>query len=302
MGRVARGQAQDLIAGGQAPVRARDLAALLGANAALAIGPWFVRMTEVGPVASAFWRMSLAVPVLFLLAWRFGGVVRIDRKHFGWLIFAGLFFAADLAAWHLGLLQTKLANATLLGNTASLLFPLWGFLVARMWPSRMQGAALILAMTGAGLLMGRSYQLSADHLVGDLLCLAAGILYTFYLVGIERARGTLPQWSVLALSTAASAPPLLIAAIAFGERILPDDWTPLIALAFLSQIVGQGLLVLTLGRLSPMLIGLAFLTQPFLAALIGWFVYAERLAAADWIGAVLIGFALVLVRSKNAKS
>lgn len=293
---MARGQAQDLIEGGQARVRARDLAALLGANAALALGPWFVRMTEVGPVASAFWRMSLALPALFILAWRFGGGVTVERRHFGWLVFAGLFFAADLAAWHLGILQTKLANATLLGNTASLLFPLWGFLVARAWPSRVQGVALILAMTGAGLLVGRSYQLSADHFVGDLLCLAAGVFYTFYLVGIERARGSLPQWSVLALSTAASAVPLLIAALAFGERILPDDWTPLIALAFLSQIVGQGLLVLTLGRLSPLLIGLAFLTQPFIAALIGWFAYGERLATADWIGAVLIGLSLVLIR------
>ncbi len=283
-------------------MRGRDLAALLGANLALALGPWFVRMTEVGPVSSAFWRMSLALPVLFILAWRFGGGVRIDRNHLGWLAFAGLFFAADLAAWHLGILATKLANATLLGNTASLLFPLWGFLVARAWPSRMQGAALVLALTGAGLLMGRSYQLSADHFVGDLLCLAAGVFYTFYLVGIERARGSLPQWSVLALSTAASALPLLIAALAFGERIWPSDWTPLIALAFMSQIVGQGLLVLSLGRLSPLLIGVAFLTQPFIAALIGWFAYAERLTPGDWIGAVLIGLALVLVRQPAAKS
>lgn len=293
---MARGQAQDLIGEGQAPVRARDLAALLGANLALALGPWFVRMTEVGPVASAFWRMSLALPVLFILAWRFGGGVTVNRRHFGWLAFAGLFFAADLASWHLGILATKLANATLFGNAASLLFPLWGFLVARTWPSRLQGGALVLAMTGAGLLMGRSYQLSADHLVGDLLCLAAGVFYTFYLVGIERARGSLPQWSVLALSTAASAVPLLIAAIAFSERILPDDWTPLIALAVLSQIVGQGLLVLTLGRLSPLLIGLAFLTQPFIAALIGWLAYDERLATADWIGASLVALALVLIR------
>lgn len=293
---MARGQAQDLVDPAQAPVRARDLLILLGANLALAVGPWFVRMTDVGPVSSAFWRMTLALPVLFALAWRFGGGVRVGRGHLGWLAFAGLFFAADLASWHFGILATKLANATLLGNTASLLFPLWGFLVARMWPSRMQGAALILAMTGAGLLMGRSYQLSAEHLVGDLLCLAAGIFYTFYLVGIERARGSLPQWSVLALSTAASAVPLLIAALAFGERIWPSDWTPLIGLALMSQIIGQGLLVLSLGRLSPLLIGLAFLTQPFIAALIGWFAYDERLATADWIGAVLIAAALVLVR------
>jgi drug/metabolite transporter (DMT)-like permease len=302
MGPMARGQAQDLVGAQQAPVRTRDLLALLGANAALAVGPWFVRMTEVGPVSSAFWRMSLALPVLFILAWRFGGGIRVERRHLGWLAFAGLFFAVDIASWHFGILATKLANATLLGNAASLLFPIWGFLVLRAWPSRMQGVALVLAMAGAALLMGRSYQLSTQYFVGDLLCLTAGICYTVYLVGIDRVRGTVPPWSVLVFSTGASAIPLLIAAIAFGERIWPSNWMPLIGIAFMSQIVGQGLLVLVLGRLSPMLIGLAFLTQPFIAALIGWYAYDERLATADWIGAALVALALVLVRQPGGVS
>ena len=42
--------------------------ALLIANVALAFGPWFVRATEVGPVAAGFWRLTLAVPFLVLLA------------------------------------------------------------------------------------------------------------------------------------------------------------------------------------------------------------------------------------------
>ncbi len=275
----------------------RDLAALLGANGALALGPWLVRMTDVGPVASAFWRMGLALPLLFLFARLFGGGgVRLGRRHLGWLLLAGLFFAADLASWHAGILQTKLANATLLGNAASLFFPVYGFLALKRWPSRLQALALLLALAGGALLMGRSYELSPRNLHGDLLALAAGIFYTFYLIGIERARGSLPQWSVLALSTAASAVPLLIAALMLGERLLPSSWTPLIALAFMSQIVGQGLLVMSLGRLSPLLIGLAFLTQPIISAVIGWLAYGEVLAPVDWLGAILVGLALILVR------
>lgn len=290
------GQAQELMAPHQAGLRARDVAALLGANVALALGPWFVRMSETGPVASAFWRMALALPVLFILTRRFEGGTRLSGSQRGWLLFAGLFFAADLASWHLGILQTKLANATLLGNTASLLYPIYGFIAISRWPARTQTMALVIAMLGGALLMGRSYDLSRANFIGDLLCLAAGIFYTFYLVAIERVRGNLPPWSVLFWSTIASAVPLLIAAVAMQERIVPDDWTPLILLAVGSQIVGQGLLVLSLGRVPSLVVGLTFLTQPFIAAVLGWMAYGETLGPLDWAGAALIALALVLVR------
>src|SRR4051812_49463943 len=89
--------------------------------------------------------------------------------------FAAFFFAADLGAWHAGIHMTKLGNATLFGNTSSLIFALWGLWVARRRPSLTQAAALLLAAIGAALLMGSSAELSARNLTGDLLALFAGI-------------------------------------------------------------------------------------------------------------------------------
>jgi hypothetical protein len=43
-------------------------AALIVGNIALAFGPWFVRLTDVGPVAAGFWRITLATPLLLALA------------------------------------------------------------------------------------------------------------------------------------------------------------------------------------------------------------------------------------------
>lgn len=208
----------------------------------------------------------------------------------------GLFFAADLGAWHLGILKTKLANATLLGNTASLLFPLYGFAIARALPSRAQALALLLALAGGILLLGRSYELSPRNLVGDLLCLLAGVLYTFYLVAIDRARVAMQPWPVLALSTIAGILPLFLFALLLGEAIWPERWTPLIGLSLCSQLIGQGLLVYAMGHVRPLVTGLAFLTQPVIAAAIGFALYGEALAVADWIGAALIAAAMVLVR------
>ncbi|MBY0520250.1 MAG: DMT family transporter [Sphingomonas sp.] len=272
-------------------------AALIVANVALAFGPWFVRLAETGPVASAFWRVGLAAPVLVAAAaatgWRPAG---LSRALWLTVLVAGVSFAADLASWHVGILRTTLANATLFGNSATLIFPIYGFIAARMLPSRSQAVALVLAGVGGALLMGQSYTLDPRNLVGDLLCLLAGILYTAYFILMARARETMPPLPTLALSTMASVLPLLLFAIALGERIVPTHWGPLVGLAIASQIVGQGLMIYALGRLSPLVVGIGLLMQPVVAGAIGWIVYDERLGFADFIGAALVAAALVLVR------
>lgn len=272
-------------------------AALMVGNVALAFGPWFVRLTDVGPVAAAFWRISLATPVLLVLAAATGGRLLSSVRGLGWiLIGSGVLFAGDLAAWHLGIHHTKLANATLFGNAATFVFPLYGFLVARAWPTRTQGLALALAAIGAALLMGRSYQLAPQNFIGDLLCLLAGLLYAGYFILMSRARQTMAPLPALGFSSAAAILPLLVAALVLGEKIMPANWTPLISLALLSQVLGQGLMIYALGRLSPLIIGLALLTQPIVAALVGWLYYGETLGVADFVGAALVAIALVLVR------
>ena len=104
------------------------LAALIGrASDAGAVGiacaPIFVPLSELGPTATAFWR--LALPVLWLWAEignrREAGesAHRISghRTLLG-LTLAGLFFAGDLALWHWSIGFTSVANSTLLVNLA----------------------------------------------------------------------------------------------------------------------------------------------------------------------------------------
>ena len=278
------------------------LAALLVASALLALGAMFVRMADTGPIASAFWRMALAVPLLAVMA-RFGpkSSGRMTPALILIIAASGVLFAADLASWHIGIMHTKVANATLFGNSASFIFPIYGFVVARAWPARRQVIALVMAAAGTGLLMGRSAELSPDHLLGDLLSLLAGVFYAAYFVAIARARETLAPLPLLTASTLASAIPLLILANVMGEQVMPTHWTPLIALALCSQVFGQGLMVYALGRMSPLVIGLSLLTQPIIAALTGWLMFNETLGAPDMAGAALVALALVLVRQPAPK-
>lgn len=266
-------------------------------NLALAFGPVFVRHADVGPVAAGFWRIALAIPFLLVLCpLARQPITRIDRRLLTLVALGGVCFAADLASWHVGILRTTLANATLFGNAAVLFFPIYGFLVARAWPAPAQRWALLMALVGAALLMGRSASLSHQQLVGDLFCLLAGLLYTGYFIVMARARAQLAPLPVLAISTIASAPPLLLTAWALGERIVPGDWTPLIGLALASQVLGQGLMTYALGRLSPLVIGVGLLIQPIVAASAGWGWYGEIPGPLDFTGALLVAVALVLVR------
>ena len=271
--------------------------ALLLGNVALAFGPWMVRLADVGPDAAGFWRLALALPFLFVVA-------RVAKQPPHWpsralivtIVVAAIFYSLDLASWNAGIRMTKLGNATLFGNTGSFVFAAYGLWLAHRRPSGKQFGAMTLAVAGAALLMSGSYELSPKNFTGDLLTLVAGLLYGGYLIFVERGRTSLQPMPLLILATCFSIPILLAISVGLGERVWPHNWTPLLIFALSSQVIGQGLLVYSIGTLPPLVVGLALLTQPAISAAIGWIAYRETLSVRDAVGALAIAAALVLVR------
>jgi drug/metabolite transporter (DMT)-like permease len=276
----------------------RHFLALLAANAALALGPWWVRMADSGPVSAGFWRCFLPLPLLFAFA-RFSGqpVSGFPRRTLLIVLAAGLYFGVDIASWHIGIGMTRLGNATLFGNSGSILLVAWGLFALRRMPHRNEWLAFAAAIAGSAILLGRSLEIDRTTLIGDLLCLLAGFLYTFYILIAQRARETLGGWSLLFWSSLAGLPVLAGFAAVLGEPFWPDNWGPVVALAFTSQLIGQGLLVFALRHFSPLVVGLALLTQPAMAVAAGWLVFSERLGPADFAGMALVAAGLVLARS-----
>ena len=280
-----------------ARVRLLPLASLLLGNAALAMGPWFVRFADSGPVSAGFWRVMLALPVLALLA-------RANRQPLGGMprgvvlavLAGGVLFALDIASWHIGIGFTRLANAAVFGNAGSVILMVWGFIAWRRLPRGREWPALAAALTGAAILMGRSFEISSTTLLGDLLCLLAGLLYAGYLLILQDARKALGSWSLLTWSCCGSVPVLLAIALARGEPVWPTDWTPIIGLFISSQLIGQGCLVYALRHFPPLVIGIALLTQPAVAAIAGWISFGEMLTVVDLLGVALVGSALVLAK------
>ena len=275
------------------------LAALLGGNVALAIGPWFVRVADTGPVAAGFWRLFLALPFMVLLArtngQRLGGM---GARTLALVALGAVTFALDLASWHIGIEMTRIGNATLFGNAGSIVLLFWGFIIHRLLPGRLEWLAIVFALGGAAILMGRSLEISNATLIGDLFSVAAGLLYAVYLLTLQGARGKFGSWSLLVWVSLFGAPVLLVIALALGEPVWPQAWGPVIGLFVVSQLVGQGLMVFSLKYFPPLVVGLALLTQPVVASLYGWLAFGEVLSPLDIAGMVLVGAALAVARAK----
>lgn len=275
------------------------LVALFGGNVALAIGPWFVRIADTGPVAAGFWRLFLALPFLVVLA-------RANRqpltgmpvKTLALVALGAVTFALDLASWHIGIGMTRLGNATLFGNAGSIVLLFWGFIIHRVAPGKLEWLAIVFACAGAAILMGRSLEISDETLMGDLFSVTAGLLYAVYLLTLQGARGSFGSWSLLVWVSLFGAPVLLAIALALGEPVWPQAWGPVVGLVVLSQLIGQGLMVFALKYFPPLVVGLALLTQPAVASIYGWLAFGEVLSGMDIVGMLLVGAALAVARAK----
>jgi drug/metabolite transporter (DMT)-like permease len=276
----------------------RHVAALIGANIALALGPWSVRLADCGPISTGFWRMILPVPLLFGLAIaNRQRVLGFAPRTYVAIAIAGLAFAADLASWHIGIGLTRLGNVTLLGNAGSFVIMIWGIVALRRLPGRGEVLSIAAVTVGSAIMLGRSIEIGASTIEGDLYCILAGLLYSIYIITLQKARATLGSWALLAWASLLGAPLLLIAGPLHGEPFWPTRWWPLFTLALGSQVIGQGLLVYALRHFSPLVIGISLLTQPVVAVVVGWFVFGETLSPLDFFGMALVGAALVMARA-----
>ena len=150
------------------------MGALFGGAVGIAFAPIFVRLSEVGLSATAFWRLALALPPLWLWmtieGWGTGTRHQPScMSDYRRLVVVGLFFAFDLAVWHWSIRFTSVANATLLANFA----PIFVTLGAWLWFGQRSRQTFILgmatALVGATILVGINLRLSVQHLLGDVL-------------------------------------------------------------------------------------------------------------------------------------
>jgi drug/metabolite transporter (DMT)-like permease len=292
------------------------LAALCLGAAAMGISPLFVRIANeagVGPFASAFWRVALALPVLY--AWMRFEEAKLPagrpRRSFGpatWL--AGLAFSGDLFFWHLSIINTTVANATFFATTAPLFVVLVTWLILRQRISGGMLAGLALCLGGGGALIGQSLQADPARIRGDLFGLATAFFFGLYFIFVSRAREGSGAARVTFEATLITTVILLAVALRLDGRLLPSELggpvsafqlaAALIAMGVVSHAGGQGLLSIALGRLPATFSSLVIFLEAVVAALAGWVVLGEPLTLVQGLGGALILFGIWIARPKAA--
>ncbi|MGH8217014.1 MAG: DMT family transporter [Steroidobacteraceae bacterium] len=297
------------------------LAALMMGAIGIGSSGIFVRLSETGPVATAFWRGALALP--FLAIWalieaRRGRMGGSRAPHSGGfdvrLLWAGIFFAGDLGLWHWSLLETSVAASTLEANLAPIAVTLIAWVIWRERPSRGFLAALACAVAGVVLIMipqlghetARAspplpHGIAGHALSGNLLGLATAWFYAGYLLVIARLRasrgaGNVMLWVTLVFT-------VLLLPVALTEHFLPHSprgWAYLLGLALIAQLFGQGLIAYALAQLPATFGSVGLYVQPIAAAVFAWLLLGERLTRVQIVGALVVLGAIALARRAQA--
>jgi drug/metabolite transporter (DMT)-like permease len=271
---------------------------LLAGGCAIAFAPIFVRLSDTGPVASAFWRCALAAPVLW--AWArmgarddFHRAQPSSRKSSLTPIFlAGIFFACDLGVWHFSILYTSVANATVLANLTPIVVTLAGWLIWKKAVTRTFLVGMFLAIAGMFVLVGPNFAAGGRAFLGDVLGALTAVFYGSYFLAIKEARDARASTArLMAWSTTITAAALLPIAPLFPQPFLPASgggWAVLLGLALVTQVLGQGLIAYAFAHLPASLSSVSLLIQPVMAALFAWVLFGEAIGPVQFTGAAIV--------------
>jgi drug/metabolite transporter (DMT)-like permease len=278
----------------------RAFACLLAGGCCIAFAPIFVRLSDTGPVASAFWRVALAAPILWaMVGWE--SVRKSSRtpqsRNRSWtrfrpLLLAGVFFALDLGFWHWSIVWTSVANSTLLANLAPIWVTLAGWLLWKQRVTRAFLAGMCVALAGMFVLVGPNFSIGGTRLAGDALAALTAVFYGSYMLAIKAARDAgAPTASLMAWSSTITAVALLPFALLSPQPVLPaamPGWLVLLGLAIVTQVLGQGLIAYAFAHLPASLSSVSLLIQPVVAAFVAWLLFAEAVGPAQWIGGAIV--------------
>jgi drug/metabolite transporter (DMT)-like permease len=261
---------------------------------AISFSAVFVRLAEVSPVTTAWYRNALAVPVLVAI-WL--AVRGRDGRSPGLRLMAGLagmFLALDLTLWHNSIEAIGAGLATVLANTQVAFVGVFAWLLHRERPTGLAFATIPVVFLGVALIsgLGREGAYGDDPMAGAALGVGAGVAYTgFLLVFRASNRGLAPAAGPLLDATVGAAVGSLLAVGTDGDftfRLSWEEFGWLLALAMVAQVAGWLLIAEALPRLPALETSVLLLLQPMMTVVWGFIIFTERLSALQWAGVALV--------------
>tara|TARA_A100001011_G_scaffold390058_1_gene472721 strand:+ start:1858 stop:2754 length:897 start_codon:yes stop_codon:yes gene_type:complete len=276
---------------------------VIGASC-LGISPIFVRLSEIGPFSTAFWRSALAIPLIFV----FFKITIKDIKesldhHILVLFLPGFFLGIDHAAWHHGIMLTSVANATLFACMAPIFVVLYGFILFSWRVSYKYLFSLLIVIIGSAILLFNSLELSFSNFIGDIWSLFAGACYGAYLISTGIMRDKKVKINLIIFySTLSSAFTLFVITFFSGETYIPltlNGWIIIFLIALISQVIGIGLITWALGKVKTSLASLTLMSEPLAATLAASIILFEFINLNQIIGGIIIVLGIIFAQNNS---
>ncbi len=280
----------------------------------ISFAPVFVRLIEVTPTASAFYRVLMGGIMLLALVFirrrtrpsgRTGQSPK-PRLYAGPIalfasVLAGAMFALDLFVWHRSIWYVGPGLATLLGNFQVFALALAGIFFFGERASWHLAVAIPVAMAGLLMIVGVDWNtLSSDYRWGVIYGLLTATAYAAYILSLRWAHRTATTDDAardLAVASLIAAVFLALIMLAEGASFrLPsvDALGLIFCYALVAQVLGWLLITGSLKYVPASRVGLVLLLQPSLAFVWDVLIFARPFSPREAIGAALALAAIYL--------
>ena len=258
------------------------LLAILVATILFAFTPIYVRLAETGPTATAFWRMILAVPLLWpilRMQMRDASTPKVPPRPYdtAMLILSGVTFGVCVILWQISVWHTSVANASLLASTHPVIVIVgaWVIFKERITPLFIGGA--VLTFIGIILLVRAGATEFQTVATGDVLALISATIYGAWMLILKDLRNRFSSTKVTIWTLGVAGLTALPVAPALGELFFPTalyGWL-IIGLFTLTNVTGHAIFNYGAGHLPASFYSVAILLTPVGSVVLAWAMLAE---------------------------
>jgi len=254
-------------------------------------------VATVPALVLAFWRMFTASGML----WSYsvirpaGKLSSVNKKR---IIFAGIFLGCHFACFFLGVRNTSIANATLLGCMAPI-FTVFISIFQKKKINKMTYVGLVIALVGGGIIQSGDISLNNANLFGNSIALLSALFIAITFVLAEEIRQETNNVAYgRSLFFVASITVLLIATMA-GDSILnfkAGDIPWFLFLGLVPSLFGHNLLNYAVKYITPTAVSSVPLGEPIISSLFGLLLFGEAIPIGAILGGpiVLIGVYIII--------
>lgn len=264
-----------------------------------------VRWSGLDGLVFAFWRILLAVPLLWVAValGRDAGLALPSRRDLRPLVAAGLCLGVNIVTFMSAVQMMSVAEATLIGALTPVLTGGWGAVGGERLGTRFWAWAS-LAVGGAGLVSAGSLTGARPEPVGLLLALTSVVAFAAFLVTTKAARRTTAPVPLLFWTTVFSAvPPVALVAVSGASVAVTTahDWLCIAGVLFGAGTLGHLLFTAPLRVLPASVPAVAKLAQPLLAVALAWLLLGEAPTRVQVLGGSLavLGVAGAVLRPRQ---